>query len=302
MLCDICVGVLTHRANFVTKIDDHGLVIVCAHHRTTETLEKSAVEGCHVCQAFWLLLSENEQEALQIAESRRLQMPDELNPSFEWLTLTHLKRYTSGLGGDYLLTVSFRGSGIAWKSVSAKSIHEPGFHVLQIDTGKLSVSISSLELISYKDKDVRPGNVVRSCDTESDESWTTAMAWLNNCLTTHTNCNMNRDHPAWYPTRLLDFGLPQDSHSIIRLIHSAEEMINGPYVTLSHCWGKSLFIQLNKNTFSALKSGVSIDDMPRTFREAIGITRRLGARYIWIDSMCIQQVRRQPMTSPSDIN
>jgi hypothetical protein len=61
MLCDICVGVLTQRANLVAKDrGDDGLTIMCAHHRTTETPEKSVAQGCYVCQALWLQLSKTE--------------------------------------------------------------------------------------------------------------------------------------------------------------------------------------------------------------------------------------------------
>jgi hypothetical protein len=121
------------------------------------------------------------------------------------------------------------------------------------------------------------------------------MSWFDKCLTTHVRCNVNCNYPAWYPTRLLDLGILGNSHHSVRLIHSAEEAMSGSYVTLSHCWGRSQFIQLNRNVSSALRSGISVDDLPKTFRDAIFITRRLGVRYIWIDSMCIQQVsKHQP--------
>jgi hypothetical protein len=103
---------------------------------------------------------------------------------------------------------------------------------------------------------------------------------------------MNRDHPVRYPTRLLDLAISQGSHHSVRLIHSADEVMSGLYGTLSHCWGRSQFIQLNESTLSALRSGILVEDLPRTFREAIIIRRRLGVRYIWIDSMCIQQVSK----------
>jgi hypothetical protein len=123
------------------------------------------------------------------------------------------------------------------------------------------------------------------------------MSWFNKCLTTHVRCNVNRNHPVWYPTRLLDLGIAGASYHSVRLMHSAEEAMSGPYVTLSHCWGRSQFIQLNRSTSSVLRSGIPVDDLPKTFRDAVVITRRLGIRYIWIDSMCIQQVRKHQPAS-----
>jgi hypothetical protein len=98
------------------------------------------------------------------------------------------------------------------------------------------------------------------------------MSWFDKCLTTHVRCNVNCNYPAWYPTRLLDLGILGNSHHSVRLIHSAEEAMSGSYVTLSHCWGRSQFIQLNRNVSSALRSGISVDDLPKTF-EMLSLSR-----------------------------
>jgi hypothetical protein len=37
------------------------------------------------------------------------------------------------------------------------------------------------------------------------------------------------------------------------------------------------------------KSGIAIADMPRIFQDAVAVTRKLGLRYLWIDSLCIIQ-------------
>ncbi|CAN9305623.1 unnamed protein product [Alternaria alternata] len=257
---------------------------MCAHHRTLETLEMSAAQGFHICQAFWLQVSETEQDALRAAETKRLLAtpgrppekpePDNLQEYFEWLTFTLLLKEPWGLGVDYVLMLKFSGEGIDWKSVSPKDTLALGLHTFQI---------------CYKDPDCQPTQAVKSYSTDSDESWATAMTWFDQCVKTHVKCNPKRDRPAWYPKRLLGLGSGQNGNQTVRLIQTADEAMSGPYVTLSHCWGKSQFIQLNKNTSASLRSGVSIEVMPKTFREAILTTKRFGTRYIWIDSMCIQQ-------------
>ena len=129
-----------------------------------------------------------------------------------------------------------------------------------------------------------------SCTTSSNESWATAEGWLELCLATHTTCNESQNNPLWYPTRLLDIGDIRCDNVPVRLVHSADEAtLSGPYCTLSHCWGKAHFIQLNQQTTTSLCSGVALDQMPKTFREAISATKRLKVRYIWIDSLCIVQ-------------
>lgn len=39
-----------------------------------------------------------------------------------------------------------------------------------------------------------------------------------------------------------------------------------------------------------MKAGISWSALPAFFQKAIGITHRLGLRYIWIDALCIIQV------------
>ncbi|KAF2026804.1 HET-domain-containing protein, partial [Setomelanomma holmii] len=92
---------------------------------------------------------------------------------------------------------------------------------------------------------------------------------------------------------LLDFGDSRKSDALIRLIETADEEIapNG-YCTLSHCWGQARLTQLNELTSTSLRSGICIDHFPRAFRDAIIITKRLGTRYLWIDSLCIKQDSR----------
>jgi hypothetical protein len=35
-----------------------------------------------------------------------------------------------------------------------------------------------------------------------------------------------------------------------------------------------------------MMDNIDMDELPKTFQDAIVITRRLGARYLWIDSLC----------------
>jgi hypothetical protein len=73
-------------------------------------------------------------------------------------------------------------------------------------------------------------------------------------------------------------------------IHLIEDMPKKVfYLTLSHCWGKSHFIRLLRRNQDALRINISWDDLPRTFQDAVTLTRRLGFLYLWIDSLCIIQ-------------
>ena len=60
-------------------------------------------------------------------------------------------------------------------------------------------------------------------------------------------------------------------------------------MTLSHRWGTTKFIKLTTSNFEILQNGFSLSEIPKTFRDAIFITQKIGANYLWIDSLCIIQ-------------
>ena len=67
------------------------------------------------------------------------------------------------------------------------------------------------------------------------------------------------------------------------------------YVCLSHCWGnqdsttaKQTFKTTRENLSSSLEN-IDFTSLPRTFTDAIIFTRKLGLKYLWIDSLCIIQ-------------
>jgi hypothetical protein len=48
-------------------------------------------------------------------------------------------------------------------------------------------------------------------------------------------------------------------------------------------------MRLKKANFQAMHAGIQEDDLCKTFKDALFITRALGFNYIWIDSLCIIQ-------------
>jgi hypothetical protein len=75
----------------------------------------------------------------------------------------------------------------------------------------------------------------------------------------------------------------------IHLIDTSRTRPNGRYLTLSHRWGGTVTAKLLKTTSVTLKEGFSVANLPLVFQHAIMVTRQLGERYIWIDSLCIFQ-------------
>ncbi|KDR77071.1 hypothetical protein GALMADRAFT_34552, partial [Galerina marginata CBS 339.88] len=124
---------------------------------------------------------------------------------------------------------------------------------------------------------------------------------LNHCLREHQLCEELRVTPAStntspFPTYLVDI-TPGNLH----LCRTKDLPDRPTYLTLSHRWGGSHIFRLTSKNFDVLLSEIRIPDLPKTFQDAILVTRRLGYRYIWIDSLCIIQDSKEHWVSESAI-
>ncbi|KAI1152417.1 heterokaryon incompatibility protein-domain-containing protein [Nemania diffusa] len=70
-----------------------------------------------------------------------------------------------------------------------------------------------------------------------------------------------------------------------------EDLENLSWVALSYVWGTAPFRTLTKDTLEELKGAgtLSASWVPATIADAIRVTRGLGERYLWADSLCIVQ-------------
>jgi hypothetical protein len=89
------------------------------------------------------------------------------------------------------------------------------------------------------------------------------------------------------PTRILSVG--SSTSEDVNLVES--KGLQGRYCALSHRWGppeRNPLRTLKENLQNHL-AGIPFLSLPRTFQEAVTITRGLGINYLWIDSLCIVQ-------------
>jgi hypothetical protein len=93
------------------------------------------------------------------------------------------------------------------------------------------------------------------------------------------------------PTRVLDLGYENTSE--VRLVESSTLPIDHPYMTLSHRWGQIEVIKLTTATIDRIRNGIPISELPVLYQDAVTACRKLGTRYIWIDSLCIIQDQEQ---------
>jgi len=112
-------------------------------------------------------------------------------------------------------------------------------------------------------------------------------SWLRECDENHKICQTEWKSPngekELLPRRVLDL-----SNGQIRLVETVEGQ-RGHYVALSHCWGKKQLLTTTRATIDDHMKGIPFERLPKTFQDAIVITRGVGLQYIWIDSLCIIQ-------------
>lgn len=106
--------------------------------------------------------------------------------------------------------------------------------------------------------------------------------WIAACRDTHEKCRQPQNLPL--PTRVLEVG-DQDEPVYLR----DSQRLGGPYTTLTHSWGKTQTLTTTSGTMARRQHGVSYQDLPPTFLDAVKVTRILGIKYLWIDSLCIIQ-------------
>jgi Heterokaryon incompatibility protein (HET) len=125
--------------------------------------------------------------------------------------------------------------------------------------------------------------------TNSEENFELIRSWLNDCTKKH-------DCSAWSlggnrgrgrnPSRLVDV------HDVASpcLVETADLDEAVQYLTLSHCWGSWRHATMKMADLENFKREIPEHVLQSTtFQQAFDITRRLEARYIWIDSLCIAQ-------------
>lgn len=115
-----------------------------------------------------------------------------------------------------------------------------------------------------------------------------AEACLKDCLSSHKSCGSDMDG-AFRPTRMVcldafDTGLD------VRLDDNFDDASDTRYIALSYCWGgHNPQCMTTPSNLKGQMERIRWADLPATFQDTVRFARKLGIRYLWIDSMCIIQ-------------
>ena len=115
--------------------------------------------------------------------------------------------------------------------------------------------------------------------------------WLSVCED-HEKCNavLDRSCKDERPSRLICI-----TDNAVKLVLTEQWETMPRYATLSYCWGGADFIKTTRDKLDAFLNDIPFESLPKTFQDAIDISRRLGIEYIWIDALCIVQAQGEEL-------
>ncbi|KAK4235299.1 heterokaryon incompatibility protein-domain-containing protein [Achaetomium macrosporum] len=131
-------------------------------------------------------------------------------------------------------------------------------------------------------------NAVSSGSTASPPNSPMLRKWLHTCDKNHTECHRQSGKENFWPKRVIFVGDPNK----LSLVEGQPQ--RDDYLVLSHCWGrptpeeKERYCTTRENYLDRLQ-GFSFDELPKTFQDAVQVTRALQKQYLWIDALCIIQ-------------
>jgi hypothetical protein len=129
-----------------------------------------------------------------------------------------------------------------------------------------------------------------------------ARSWLTSSLSGKGTGLGVQQQQSLLPTTVLDLGKHEKPRGLLTRFRSRPDPLTAPirlispevgstgeYLTLSHRWGESQGYTLNSKTSKYFHVNIPFVSLPKTFQDAVIVTRELGYQYFWIDALCILQ-------------
>lgn len=134
----------------------------------------------------------------------------------------------------------------------------------------------------------------RITNSGSSEALQLVKTWHDACFSSHMECRkaysgeeVDESVGPPLPTRLLRVLPDLDQMQLVEA-----SGLHGRYAALSYCWGSPDQPPPPTTTSANLAdrlAGISTEELPKTFKDAVALVRVLGIPYLWIDSLCILQ-------------
>jgi len=133
-------------------------------------------------------------------------------------------------------------------------------------------------------------------DSSTAECLSSVAALVQECDFSHQKC-ARKGEPA-LPRRVIEICDQQPESLRLRESNHAR----GKYIALSHCWGKGQKFTTTRASIAQRYAGITLGEMPKSYRDSITLAKMLSIRYVWIDSLCIVQDDRYVFFPSSHIH
>ena len=299
MLCSACNSVFQGRdAPWYYLKERESFVPAYQHHPSPARLFKAATSGCHICLIIWRKLTLDERAALNNTWSHPYL--HQLSQAFERLWGVPIAYYSWSpvwwSKEDFGIRFQF-GDFPFWKKIVFRLL--PAHDELGLHQETPEARVNGDEGGAKEPTDSARNSI--QPDQQDDMSmWTPhvqrlVQRWYNECTESHEYCRIKdlghideskHLHSAFQPNRILDI-----SDGKIRLETDPENREEQRYASLTHRWATdpTNMPRLSDRNMELWREEIDINILTATFRDAVHVARKLGVRYLWIDSLCIQQ-------------
>ena len=295
-LCGICDALGTWAEKHMLKERWYKREDRFAHYKTGAALLRSSKDGCHMCTLIWqsfLRRYPNFDPPAHGLVPAWLQESGEILIEWNWLAWSsdssdfRICAYakltsTSSVGPEehrLINTISddksTRATGSTDNNKSNRYFSGESLSLVHRPTDIEQNTANSSSYPSHI-------NSIYTNSPSFSKHWTDL---FQECLSSH-QCTGSVS--STLPTRLLDVG-PEAGHLLPRLVETESEPISAPYATLSYCWGGKSQLQLTNVSLEVFKLQIPVSQLALTILDAIQVVRKLGIRYLWVDSLCIIQ-------------
>ena len=235
LLCNVCLDCLGDRRETKVRKENYRSY---DHHHQLQSLQDSAKEKCSICCML-------HQEWTTLIQGR----PDLCDELKGMVPFSHISLYWAPPADLSWLTLPV--TAVTVTLPGDKSLVDRQYKVQPKESKHTRRFMAALPNYIDLHLDIRRFHPVSkaACWTGSLETWTNVVKWLDNCTSSHRNCEVDGGR-CFYPTRLIDIGAC--SSSAIRLVVTSEIRPRGGYLTLSHRWSQFMPIKLKKQQHSML--------------------------------------------------
>ncbi|KAI1386720.1 uncharacterized protein F4822DRAFT_445005 [Hypoxylon trugodes] len=164
--------------------------------------------------------------------------------------------------------------------------------------GELEVLWSREIFLAYKndssnvDRNFHPFARARlsvGTNTGSAETMERIKEWSNDCSTNHSCCLHGGIVVTALPREIRILEIMDHKSARVRLVDGTS---NAKFAALSYRWGpKTKAASLTRGKLDKFRQEVPQSSLYKLFRDVITVAGELGLKYIWIDCLCIIQVR-----------